>query len=229
MKNNFLKKIKQVFGIKSSQKNIYFSLLGFQAKDLELYDIATLHKSSQKKLNNERLEFLGDSILNTVVSEHLFNKFPNEDEGVLSKKRSMIISRKYLNFIGEEIIEDVLIKHNVHKVTKNMYGNCLEAIIGAIYLSEGAGKAKEFIINKVVYNKLKEVFNDVDYKSNLILMCQKEKRKINFKVEESKGPSHLKEYKIGVYIDDKLKSQAVGMSIKKTEQLAAQSFYENYK
>ena len=109
--------------------------------------------------NYERLEFLGDSILNSIVSEYLFLNHTQKDEGDLSKKRSVIVGRKNLNKIGKEILSKKHIQHNLHTITPNIYGNILEAIIGAVYLDSGHDKTKDFIENQIIKNTKTDVFS----------------------------------------------------------------------
>jgi ribonuclease-3 len=164
-----------------STNNSFEEIFGFKVKRNTIYDQAFIHKSKQKKEHNERLEFLGDSVLNIIVSDYLFKHFAKDNEGELSKKRSYIISRKNLNIIGKQIIAKDLIKHNVDKVSDNMFGNCLEALIGAIFIKEGLIKTNDFVINKIIIKSINNNFSDIDFKSKLILRCQKEVKKLRLK------------------------------------------------
>jgi len=157
----------------------------------------------------------------------LFKYFSTDSEGELSKKRSHIISRKNLNIIGKQIIAKDLIKHNVDKVSDNMFGNCLEALIGAIFINEGLIKTNDFVINKIITKSINNNFSDIDFKSKLILRCQKEGKKVTFKKIQESGPGHQKKYKIGAYINGNKKSENWGFSIKSAEQLCAKSLYDN--
>ena len=159
--------------------------------------------------------------------DFLFKYFSTDSEGELSKKRSHIISRKNLNIIGKQIIAKDLIKHNVDKVSDNMFGNCLEALIGAIFIKEGLIKTNDFVINKIITKSINNNFSDIDFKSKLILRCQKEGKKVTFKKIQESGPGHQKKYKIGAYINGNKKSENWGFSIKSAEQLCAKSLYDN--
>ncbi|MBT5858240.1 MAG: ribonuclease III, partial [Flavobacteriales bacterium] len=121
-----------------------------EIKEKEHYKSALVHSSYNINNNYEKLEFLGDAILNTVVSEHLFLKHSKEDEGYFSKKRSLIIGRKNLNKIGRNIIPLSEIKHKLKSVSDNIFGNILESIIGAIYLDLGYNESKKFIFNQII-------------------------------------------------------------------------------
>ena len=210
-----------------STNNSFEEIFGFKVKSNVIYDQAFIHKSIKRKEHNERLEFLGDSVLNIIVSDYLFKYFSTDSEGDLSKKRSHIISRKNLNIIGKQIIAKDLIKHNVDKVSDNMFGNCLEALIGAIFIKEGLIKTNDFVINKIITKSINNNFSEIDFKSKLILRCQKEGKKVTFKKIQESGPGHQKKYKIGAYINGNKKSENWGFSIKSAEQLCAKSLYDN--
>lgn len=173
------------------------------------------------------MEFLGDSVLNIIVSDFLFKSFISDSEGELSKKRAHIISRNNLNMIGKQILDKALIRHNVNEVSDNMFGNCLEALIGAIFIEEGLSKTNEFVKDKIITNSLNTNFSDVDFKSKLILRCQREGKKVTFKKIQESGPGHKKKYKMGVYINGDKKSENWGFSIKSAEQLCAKSLDNN--
>ena len=111
-------------------------------KKIDLYKSSLTHSTCNKINNYEKLEFLGDAVLNCIVSEHLFKKHKNQDQGFFSKTKSNIVARKNLNEIGKKIIPTKQIKHNLKTIPRNIYGNVLEAIIGAIYLDLGHQKSK---------------------------------------------------------------------------------------
>jgi ribonuclease-3 len=157
-----------------------------------IYSQAFSHKSVAKKntqglkLSNERLEFLGDSVISTIVSEYLFEKFPNEDEGYLTQMRSKIVSRKSLNSLGEKIGLEPFVKYLKGNFPyKSLLGNVFEALIGAIYLDKGYKKAKEVFIEHVLeqYIDLEnlEAIN-IDHKSQLLIYCQKNRLELEFKI-----------------------------------------------
>ena len=177
----------------------FYRILGFYPDNISYYQLA-LHHSSAKtvtnrgvKLNNERLEFLGDAILNSVVTDILFRKFENQREGFLTNTRSKIVKRDTLNQIGVEIGLDKLIvkskSMNVASFGNNIYGNAFEALIGAIYLDLGYKKCKYFVEKRLFKTFLdleKLVSNEVNYKSKIIEFCQKNHLKYAFHlVDES--------------------------------------------
>jgi len=175
--------------------------------------------------NYERLEFLGDSILNSVVSEHLFLNHTKKDEGYLSKKRSVIVGRKNLNKIGKEILPKEQIQHNLHIITPNIYGNILEAIIGAIYLDLGYNNTKEFTVTHIIKNT-KAFKSENDYKSKILEWSQKNNKQIKFININQKGPDHKKEYLIQLFVNEKNISEAWGKTIKSAEQKSSEIAYK---
>ena len=139
-----------------SEKQItefYKKVLGVKTNNKEIYIKAITHKSYDNTLNNERLEFLGDSVLDLIVSQHLFIKNEEANEGFLSIEKSKYVSRKNLNKIAERILTQHLIKHKSSYLSKNMLGNTLESIIGAIYLDKGLKECEKFILKHIMKNK----------------------------------------------------------------------------
>ena len=148
-----LKWLRKFSRAKSSFSSELYSILGFFPKKIEFYHQAFCHSSieHQEYGNNERLEFLGDSILNAVITEYLFHKMPHKDEGVLTDIRSKIVSRKTLNLLAKKIKIDALVQTNLgDEMPSSVYGNAFEALIAAIYLDKGSEFCKEFIINKII-------------------------------------------------------------------------------
>ncbi len=181
-----LKNIKYFFYKK--ERNFLFFLkntIGFYPKKLSIYKLAFLHKSASAK-NNERLEFLGDAILSSVVANFLYEKFPYKKEGFLTKIRSRIVSRNNLNFVAKKLnLSKFMIFLNV-KDSKNIYGNTLEALIGAIFIDKGYEKTKKFIIRRIIdkYIDLNEIQKkDINFKSQLLELTQKNKKEMFFETK----------------------------------------------
>ena len=175
--------------------------------------------------NYERLEFLGDSILNSVVSEHLFLNHKKKDEGSLSKERSVIVARKNLNRIGKDILPKEQIQHRLQVITPNIFGNILESIVGAVYLDLGYNRTKEFIETHIIKNTKSEK-SENDYKSKILEWSQQNNKKIKFVNIDQKGPDHKKEYLIHLYINEKNISKAWGKTIKSAEQKSSEIAYK---
>jgi len=214
-----------------------YPILGFVPARLKIYEIAFIHKSSSAVLsngeliNNERLEFLGDAILDAVVADYLFIRFPNNDEGFLTKMRSKMVKRKHLNLLAYRIgfKQLVVSQSSVAKDAKHLYGNAFEALVGAIYIDRGYKCTYRFIeriIDKYVnIEKLKD--SDSDYKSRLIEWAQKEKEEIVFESKEDSN-SHNRNPHFICYITltNKELGRGVGNSKKESEQKAAKMALE---
>jgi len=151
-------------------------ILGFSPGNLKLYEIAFIHRSatftlpSGKRVNNERLEYLGDAILDAILSDFLFEKFPDANEGFMTKIRSRIVNRDVLNQLAVSMGINKILISNISSIqpTKNLYGDALEALIGSVFLDKGFKKTKKLFIRKVFnkYLDLNVIVNtDTDYKS----------------------------------------------------------------
>jgi len=208
------------------------NILGFKPKKLSIYKKAFLHRSANKKdknglpLNYERLEFLGDSMLGTIISRYLYNEVPNGDEGYLTKMRSKIVSRKHLNELGKDLN---LISYVESRIPKshfgdNIHGNVFEALVGAIYLDKGYKYCDKFINDRVIdpYVDIEQLEGKViSYKSLVIEWCQKQKKEFNYKVYEDTGKDPLKHFAVKLSIDDRVMAKARATSKKKAEEKAS--------
>ena len=163
---------------------------------------------------------MGDAILNSIVSEYLFLN-NRKEEGFLSQKRAIIVSRKHLNKVGKKLIPPTKIKSNLKIIPEKIFGNTLEAIIGAIYIDKGIDKTKKFIIKNIINSEFIKEFTGADYKSELQKLCHKKKKKIEYRLLESNGLDHRKEFTIAVFLENVNISQAKASSIKEAEQKAA--------
>ena len=209
-----------------------FLNFGVTPINVALYKEALTHKSFDQNLkNNERLEFLGDSVIDTIVAEFLFETYPNEDEGFLTKMRSRIVSRESLNELGKKL--NVLQHVRYYKGNnqyKSLEGNVLEAIVGAMYRDFGYEKTKAILYKKVLQSAidLNQLENtDTDYKSQLLIWAQKNDARIEYKLQEVHGDQ--KKYLAKLFINGELRSEAVGNSKKEAEKRAAKSTCINLK
>jgi ribonuclease-3 len=209
-------------------------LIGANPSNLQLYRLAFLHASASKesvsksyKESNERLEYLGDSVLGMITAAYLFKKYPFKDEGFLTEIRSRMVSRESLNALGRKLGLDEIIEFESQKRTilsrSSMYGDALEAFIGAVYLDKGFKFTQQFIIKKILtqYFDLETVVqNNPNFKSILIEWAQKEGKKTQFSLEEE-GLHHNKEFTAFVLIEGEKIAEGKGYSKKKAEQTAA--------
>lgn len=219
----------------------FYRILGFYPRNLSIYEQALLHKSLSVKsvqgrvVNNERLEFLGDAILDAVVGDIVYRKFEGKREGFLTNTRSKIVSRESLNHIAEQIGLSKLIKFTVRSSTHNSYmgGNAFEALIGAIYLDRGYAYCKYFMEKRIIgrYVDLNKISRkEVNFKSKLIEWSQKNKVEMEF-VLLSQG---LDEFNSPVFESEVMMEgihacKGKGYSKKESQQIAAHETYNKIK
>ena len=206
------------------------NVLGFTPSNVQLYKTAFSHKSmnqgaNKKGINNERLEYLGDAILSTVVAEYLFRKYPTKKEGFLTKMRSKIVKRNTLNQVAAEMGLDILLSHFIDtRISSSMKGNALEALIGAIYVEQGYRKTRNYIIKNILIKHLDvntlETVED-NHKSQLLEHCQKIGSNVEFKLVSRYKVDKRDKFKIAVNVDGKQKSVAEDFNKKAAEQKAA--------
>lgn len=214
------------FSKRSTFEKKLHSILGFYPKNTELYREALTHKSYKKRggLDNERLEFLGDALLGAVVAEILYEYFPKGSEGFLTQMRSKIVSRKTQNKIAAEIGLKKLVRYHKTAAHRSIFGNALEALVGAVYLDQGQSRAMAFIQEKLLLSHLdldaltKE---EVSYKSRVLEWAQQNKKKLSFEVVSSEGKDHNRHYKVELKLSGKMLSKGEGSSIKRAEEQAA--------
>ena len=156
-----------------------------------------------------------------IVSEYIYEKNKTRKEGFLSKKRAVIVARKHLNMVGKRVINKELLKTKTETISDNIYGNALEALIGAIYIERGITEAKQFIVDRIINSEFIDELINTDYKSNLQKIIQKNQNNIKYNLIKTKGPEHNKEFYVTLFIDNKKISSAKGRSLKEAEQNAA--------
>ena len=205
-------------------------IVGFTPSNLQIFKQAFSHKSAvdprlHTVTSNERLEYLGDSLLSTIVAEYLFQKYPNSNEGFLTKMRSKIVKRKTLNRIADDMgIDVVLQENNDTRLSDSMKGNCLEALVGAIYLEKGFDKTRDIVIRKILRQHLNIQDledNDDNYKSQLLEYCQKNGNEIDYRVIERFKMENRDRFKIAVYVNGKEIASGEDFNKKSAEQNAS--------
>ena len=214
-------------------------IVGDKPSNLHPYKIATRHSSVAKRVkqgfkeSNERLEYLGDAVLGLVVADYLFKKYPFKDEGFLTEIRSRIVSRDSLNQVGRKIGVGQIVKFDVKRKTpnshKSLFGNTLEALIGAIYVDKGFKYCEGFIIKKLLiphYNIEEIISTTKNYKSKLIEWTQKYSKTINFVHVGTIEKGHFKEFTIEIRINNEPIAKGHGLSKKKAEQDASREACE---
>jgi ribonuclease-3 len=219
----------------SSDRNLYQSIkniFGFRPSNLYLYKLAFRHKSANQdvngvKINNERLEYLGDAVLGSVIADYLFKKFPYKGEGFLTEMRSKIVCRSNLNKLSRKMGLDRLIESSAEtkSSSKSMRGDAFEAFIGALYIDKGYDFSRKVIIRRIVNIHI-DIDNlehlDTNFKSKLIEWAQKEKINVEFKVVGERGEKNKRQYEVEVYVDSEPVSMGIDFSIKGAEKIAAE-------
>jgi ribonuclease-3 len=233
--------IKKIFTkSRSPEDGIFFdsiqTILGFSPKNLDHFKKAFRHRSTKKlnaegyPINYERLEFLGDAMLSSVIAAHLFNKAPQGDEGYLTKMRSKIVSREHLNELGKDLnlIRFIDSKVPIQHFGENIHGNIFESLIGAIYLDRGYLYCEKFIQKRVIipYVDISRLEGKViSYKGLVIEWCQKEKKTFHYDIYEDNGIDGTRFFGVKLSIDGKVIAKARATSKKKAEEKASQRTY----
>jgi ribonuclease-3 len=213
------------------------SILGYKPGNIFLYHLAFLHKSATQetnngiKINNERLEFLGDAILDAVAADYLFKTFPTRDEGFLTEMRSKIVSRAMLNKLSQKMGIDQLIQLDSSSsgTFRSCKGDAFEALIGAMYLDKGYDFSRKTIIDKIIgrYFNIDELVNqEVNFKSKIIEWVQREKKQSQFNVVDEVGSGYKKQYIVELVVDGEAIARGQDYSIKGAEQNAAEKSWQ---
>jgi len=225
---------KSIFQKKSEFALALERILGFSPKRLHFYRQAFTHKSVIKDSKQEafesyeRLEFLGDAILDSIVSTYLFKKFPFKDEGFLTQLRSRLVRRKTLNDLGDKIGLKGLIEAKLNRESKTIYGDALEALIGAVYLDKGYIVAEKFVLEKLIlaHIDMEEVIQtETDFKSRVLEWAQKNRKQLAYNITEQ-DVNKNKLFTAQLLIEDEIKGKGTAISKKRAEQLAAEQFYK---
>ena len=212
------------------------TVTGLTPGNAQLYRLAFTHSSSvrqqtekSKQQTNERLEFLGDAVLGTVVAEYLFKKYPYEQEGFLTEVRSRIVNRESLNNIALKLGLDKLMLLDPAQSraarSRSVNGNALEALVGAVYLDLGYSAARQFVLTRLVKG-----FVDVhtlttttaNFKSKLIEWAQREGKALRYDISGEARPGGVMEFSATVLLDEEAVGTGMGLSKKQAEQLAAE-------
>ena len=234
---NLIRKMVNSYSEEDAQ--LYYELkklLNFSPRKINKYKKAFTHRSiqiSDRKgipINYERLEFLGDSILGSVIAAYLYKKVPEGSEGYLTKMRSKIVSRKHLNELGKDLNLIRFVKSNIDqaKVGDNIHGNIFEALIGAIYLDRGYKSCQNFIQKNVIspYVDIEKLEGKItSYKGLIIEWCQKKKKKYSFNTYEDTGNETVKHFSVKICIDGEQIAKGRATSKKKAEEQASKRVY----
>ena len=209
-------------------------LLGFTPAYLNVFKLAFQHKSNNAEQkenspyggqNNERLEYLGDAVLGTIVAEYLYKKYPLGDEGFLTKMRSKIVKRNSLNKIGDNMgLDELLSTYNNVRIAKSMLGNAVEALVGAVYVEKGYRGTTKFVVQRVLRSHVDierlETFDD-NYKSQLLEHCQKQGMKVDYNVVKRFKQDKRDRFKVAVWVDGQKLAIGEDFNKKSAEQIAS--------
>jgi ribonuclease III len=227
----------------SPEKKLHESLrniLGFYPVNISLYKLAFRHSSAASQIkkgvkdSNERLEFLGDSVIGAIIAEYLFKKFPYKDEGFLTKMRSKMVSRAQHNHIALKMGLNEFIEANNDRFgskPSSINGDAYEALIGAIYLDKGYKAAQKFVLTRVinVHIDMEELeTKEVDFKSKFIEWAQKEKKEFCFETKEDAVASADKQFLVELVVEGKVVGHAQHFSKKRAEQMVAEQVCKTF-
>ena len=214
------------------------ALLGFRPHNLAVYEKAFIHRSATQIIaghscvNNERLEFLGDAILDAVLSEYFFRKFPLASEGELTRLRSKLVNREQLNRVAEELGLSSLLVSHINKTinTRHIYGDSLEALIGAIVIDRGYRSAERFILEKIIdkhFDLPVLMANETDFKSRIYQWGHKMNKQIEFISDQQWNPAERTvSFKTSLIVDKTVLGEGEGRSKKESEQLASSNGWQ---
>ena len=207
-------------------------LLGFTPAYLQIFKLAFHHKSSNDGKSspyggqsNERLEYLGDAVLGTIVAEYLYKKYPTEDEGFLTKMRSKIVKRKSLNEIGFNMgLDEILSTYNNTRIAKSMLGNAVEALVGAVYVEQGYALTTRFVLRRMLRNYVDveglETYDD-NYKSQLLEHCQKNGQRVDYEILRRFKQDKRDRFRVAVNVDGNRLAVGEDFNKKSAEQIAS--------
>ncbi|HEY9551967.1 MAG TPA: ribonuclease III [Prevotella sp.] len=233
MLNNVIDRIKLPFRKDKELYSSLYDIIGFYPHNISYYKLALMHKSVMKRnnkgkpVNNERLEFLGDAILDAIVGDIVYRHFPGKREGFLTNTRSKLVQRDTLNKLAKEMGISRLILSNGRSSSHNSYmgGNAFEALVGAIYLDRGYNACMKFMNNRILAQMInidKVAYKEVNFKSKLIEWSQKNKVKMEFKMlDQKKDENGNPMFSYLVCLEGENGCSGKGFSKKESQQLAS--------
>lgn len=212
-------------------------LIGFTPSNAALFRLAFRHSSSASMASksNERLEYLGDAVLDTIISSYLFKKYPRKGEGFLTETRAKIVSRKKLGEIADKLRLHEMLEYNRNQVVvnPNIMGNALEALIGAVFLDGGYQQTRNFIIKKIIlpYIDLEDIQKtEFNYKSKILEWSQKFNHRLEFiPLDQQNLDGNNRLFTVGVKVDGKMVSRGKGKNKKSAQKDAARKAFEKLK
>lgn len=206
-------------------------ILGFVPNHLPYYQLALMHRSKLEEIaqNNERLEFLGDAILGSVIADYLFKKYPYQSEGYLTEMRSKIVRRETLNNLALRMGLQKIVQYNQNDKglsRSHIFGNALEALIGAVYLDQGFHRTRSFILKQILkpYIDIDTLENrDTNFKNKLLSWAQKNNHDLSFDTLNEENEGTRKIFTIGILLNGEVVANGTGYNKKEAGQVAAQN------
>lgn len=232
-----LNSLRSFFSRDKKLSNSLRNLLGFTPRNISIYRLALIHRSAGERLadgtliSNERLEFLGDAVLSSIVAKYIFQRYPYENEGFLTETRSKVVSRKNLNGLARKLgLPEMVTKNNENNRTgSSLGGDALEALIGAIFMDRGFPAAEKFVLDRMIDNFIDLetlVKEDANFKSRFIEWCQKEKKAFEFFVLKGTTDGYRPSFTIQIKVEGKVLGEATDRTKKRAEQAAAKEVCE---
>lgn len=226
--------INRIINKNSSDKQLLLQLehlLGFIPKHISYYQLALMHRSKPDDVtdSNERLEFLGDAILGAIIAEYLFKKYPYQSEGYLTELRSRIVRRETLNNVALRMGLNKMVQYNKNDrglSRSHIFGNALEALIGAVYLDQGFVNTRKFILNQIIrsYIDLDMMEStDTNYKNQLLSWAQRNSHELVFDTLDEKMDGTRKLFTVGILLNGELVAEGTGFNKKEAGQVAAKN------
>ncbi len=213
-----------------SYKRQLKNVLGFSPRATKLYKVALTHRSVKDAAaeNNERLEYLGDAILSGIVADFLFKKYPYREEGFLTEMRSKMVNRATLNDIAVKMGMKKISNYNKYdnslKISQ-IFGNTLEAVVGAVYLDRGYDKTMEWVVNRIIlpYLFMEELENlEINHKNKLYGWANKNGKSLEFETIDEKLENGRRLFTVGAMVNGSLIAQGKAYNKKDASQIAAQ-------
>lgn len=209
-------------------------ILGFMPNHLPYYQLALMHRSKLEEIaqNNERLEFLGDAILGSVIADYLFKKYPYQSEGYLTEMRSKIVRRETLNNLALRMGLQKIVQYNQNDKglsRSHIFGNALEALIGAVYLDQGFHRTRSFILKQILkpYIDIDTLESrDTNFKNKLLSWAQKNSHDLTFDTLSEENEGTRKIFTIGILLNGEVVANGTGYNKKEAGQVAAQNALE---
>lgn len=212
-------------------KKALYAIARLKPGNLALYKLALQHGSVKEGADsNERLEFLGDAVLSLIIAEYLFKKYPRKEEGFLTEIRARIVNRASLGSLAKQMGIDALLNYKKNAMPKSglkfIYGNALEALVGAVYLDKGYESCRKFVLHRLLHRYIDLaalIQNDTNYKSQLVTWASRKRQKVHFEIIAEKRVQGCREFTAQVTIEEKIAGQGQGSNKKQAEQQAAQA------